>query len=268
MRCRSGRAIRIVVVAFGIAAAAPSGAQELETETTRLPPMGGFEVGTAVEWQFSGEGNEVAVPLELEYGILDWLALLVEPVAYAGFLPNEGTQANDIGDLEATLTGRFLGEGTWWPALALAAEVKFPTARNPLIGTGVFDYTFYFLASKRLGPIDLHFNFGYAIIGQPAGVVASNMFNFALAAVASVTSAFEFYGEALYATSFTEGPEGGDSPGGTPLASEIGGEELVGTVGAGCHFLPDLLVYLGVSYDSTGATQVRSGLTWYPRIEM
>ena len=76
---------------------------------------------------------------------------------------------------------RFLEEQGWVPALAVAGEVKFPTARDVLIGTGKPDYTFTLVASKRFGNFDTHFNFGYTIVGQPGPIHLDNIFDFAVA---------------------------------------------------------------------------------------
>jgi hypothetical protein len=51
----------------------------IETETARLPPQGGFSVSAAFEFQTAPEGEEYAVPLAFEYGILDGLEVMVEP---------------------------------------------------------------------------------------------------------------------------------------------------------------------------------------------
>ena len=59
----------------------------LETETARLLKQGQLETDVAVEYQTSNEGSEFAVPLEFEYGITDWLSLVVEPVAVSAMRP-------------------------------------------------------------------------------------------------------------------------------------------------------------------------------------
>lgn len=73
---------------------------------------GVFEVSGNFEYQISSEGHEAALPFAVEYGVTDRLEFLVEPVAYTAIRPKVGAQASGVG------------------------EVKFPTARNTLIGTG------------------------------------------------------------------------------------------------------------------------------------
>ena len=134
--------------------------QPLETETARLPKKGSVEIQTAFEYQTSKEGTERALPFAFEYGITDKFSVLVEPVFYTAIRPKTGTQATGIGDLEVTLEYRFAREKGRRPALAFAGEVKAPTARNILIGSGQTDFTGYMIASKRLGKFDTHANLG------------------------------------------------------------------------------------------------------------
>ncbi|HEV7797512.1 MAG TPA: hypothetical protein VGO73_05125, partial [Pyrinomonadaceae bacterium] len=114
--------------------------QPLETETARPPKKGAFEVQTSFEWQRSKEGTERAVPFAFEYGITDRLSIMVEPVFYTAIRPKVGTRATGIGDLEVTLSYLFAREKGWRPALAIAGEVKAPTARNALIGSRKTDF--------------------------------------------------------------------------------------------------------------------------------
>src|SRR5258705_12915629 len=111
-------------------------AQMLETETARLLPARWWKVGNAFEFQSSSEGTEAAIPFAFEYGLSDRLELLVEPVPYTAIRPNAGRHATGAGDVEATVTGLLRHESHSVPAFALAAEVKFATARDSLIGSG------------------------------------------------------------------------------------------------------------------------------------
>jgi hypothetical protein len=117
-----------------------------------------------------------------EYGLTDRLEVLLEPVFYTSIQPTEGPGARGVGDLEATLTAVVRAETRRTPALATAFEVKIPTTHDPLIGTGKTDYTGYLIASKRMGRVDAHANFGYSMLGRPAGVDLNNIFNYAGAA--------------------------------------------------------------------------------------
>lgn len=110
-------------------------AQVLETETARLPKQGKGEASVGYEFQTSEEGTESAIPLTFLIGLYDRLELSVEPGVYSVINPDVGKSATGIGDTEVTLTGLLLSEQTYLPAVAVAAEVKIPTARNSLIGT-------------------------------------------------------------------------------------------------------------------------------------
>lgn len=143
--------------------------QPLETETARPPQKGAFEVQTAFEYQTSKEGTERALPFAFEYGITDRLSIMAEPVFYTAIRPKVGTRATGIGDLEVTLSYLFAREKGSRPALAIAGEVKVPTAGNILIGSRKTDFTAYLIASKRFGKFDAHANVGYTFVGKPAG---------------------------------------------------------------------------------------------------
>jgi hypothetical protein len=252
-------------VAIGLLCALSSrqaSAQELETETARVMKTGAFKAATGVEYQTSSEGQEVALPVLLEAGVLmDRLELVVEPVAFTAILPNSGPHARGVGDTEVTLVGLAVEEHEWLPALALAAEVKIPTARNSLIGTQKFDYAGYLILSKRFGGLDTHFNVGYTLLGRPQGVQVNNIFNFALAARYLAGERWDFFGEILANT--TSSPEAESGTGsGLGSAAELAGGELVGTLGVGYRVAPSLLLSVGVSLDNNMAVLIHPGLTF------
>src|SRR6195256_6409058 len=181
--------------------------QPLETETARPPQKGAFEVQAAFEYQTSKEGTERALPFAFEYGITDRLSLMAEPVFYTAIRPKIGTRATGIGDLEVTLSYLFAREKGSRPALAVAGELKAPTARNILIGSRKTDFTTYLIASKRFGRFDAHANVGYTFVGKPAGANLKNFFNFALAGEYFVNPKFTLVGEVLENTGSS--PEAG-----------------------------------------------------------
>ncbi|HEY8195554.1 MAG TPA: transporter [Gemmatimonadales bacterium] len=236
-------------------------AQILETETARPLGRGGLEVGTNFEYQTSSEGNETALPFALEYGFTDRLEVLVEPVAYTAIRPNVGAQATGMGDMEVTLTYLARRESGGTPALALAGEVKLPTARDSLIGTGKTDIAGYLIASKRMGRFDTHANVGYTVVGRPAGAQLKNIFNFALATQMRLGQSNELFGEILgnTASSSTGEPTGSVPPGGVVAEAPAG--EIVGSVGIARYVMPTLRLSLGLSVDNNGAFMFRPGFT-------
>lgn len=231
-------------------------AQALETETTRLLPKHGLEIGTNFEYQFSSEGRESALPVAITYGLTNTWELLVEPVPHTAIRPNGGARATGLGDLEITITHRFLSETPGRPALALAGEVKLPTAESRVIGSDLTDYTAYLIGSKRLGRLDLHANLGYTILGKPAGLGLQNVANFAIGGMLDLGPKTRGFAEILGTTSAGgNGPENSSAP-------EVGGGELSGTIGLGRNVGQSLFLTLGMSYDNSGALLLRPGFTW------
>jgi hypothetical protein len=233
--------------------------QPLETETARLPRRGTVVVSGTYEFQTSAQGTEHAFPLALEYGLADRLALLVEPVLVTAIRPEATPTATGFGDVEITMQYLARAESRWVPALALAAEEKFPTARNRLIGTGKADFTPYLIASKRVGRVDLHANVGYSFMGKPSGLAVQNTLNVALALEDQLSSRFSLLGEVLSTTAAALAGEGEASL----TAPEIAGAEQVAMVGiryrqsAHAH----TWLSLGVTYDNTRAVLFRPGVT-------
>ena len=224
----------------------PARAQYLETETARPPRAGAAQFGAAYEFQTSSEGRETAIPLAFEYGLTSRLELLVEPVPSTRILPHVGAHASGAGDLEVTLQQLLHPEAGGWPALALAGEVKIPTAKNVLIGTGRTDYAIFAIASRRIGAIDTHANVGYNILGRPAGVTLVNTISAALAADTRVAPGFQLFGEVLGNTSSTSEAKGGDAPS-AAVTPEVAGGELVGTLGFAYSPRPSFYLSLAVS---------------------
>jgi hypothetical protein len=241
--------------------AVPAWGQILETETARPVGKGVFEFGSNFEYQVSSEGHEVALPFAIEYGFTDRLELLVEPVAYTAIRPKVGTRATGGGDVETTLTYLVLRETSGAPAVALAGEVKFPTANNRLIGTGRTDYAGYVIGSKRFGRLDTHADIGYTIVGRPAGAPVKNIWNFALGWERSLGFSSELYGEFLGNTAASATPEtiGTPPPGSTPLEAPSG--EFVASLGLARYVIPSLRLSMGVSIDNNSAVLFRPGFT-------
>ena len=251
-------------------------AQPLETETARLLEAGSFRVETTFEYQTSSQGTETAVPLEFEYGIRNDLELKVEPVVYTTIRPKGERNASGPGDLELTLIYRFFDETPLIPALAIAGEVKIPTTKNALIGTGEVDYGPMLIASKQFGKLDTHLNVSYFILGEPSGVKLKNIVTYAAAAVYHLNEKIDLVGEIVGNTSSSprikarEIPDGGTQfqaneqnlGGENNLVPEATGQEVSGMLGARYYLRSDFFVSLGVSYDNNDAVLLRPGFTW------
>jgi hypothetical protein len=229
----------------------------LETETARLLPQGRWEVSAAFEFQKAPDGKEVASPLAIAVGLMEGLELLVEPVPYTKIAPSDESAAIGVGDTEVTLQYLLIKEKAAIPAIAIAGEVKIPTARSTVIGSREWDYRIYAIASKRIGPVDVHLNVGFNIIGEPVGVKTRNPWDVSLAAEWFVHPKFDIIGEVTYVGSAlrSEDPN-------APVTPEIAGEEIVYTAGVRYHVSKDFDVFGTFSYDNQDAKLYRVGLSF------
>ena len=218
----------------------------------------------AYEYQVAHDGQESALPFALEVGLLPRLELLIEPTAYVGIFPRGGKRVQGVGDLEVTMTFLAFKEQKILPAIAFAGEVKFPTARNLQIGTRAYDYTPYFILSKRFGDLDVHANYSYTFLGQPPGANVKNTWALALAGDYKLHRQWDVFAEIMYTTSgrgsVSEGGGGGGEGSGANV--EIAGVELIGTAGVRHHLNSHLDLFGSVSFDNSHATLIRTGLTW------
>jgi hypothetical protein len=256
----------VIGVSLIVAGSNALGDLAMETETARVLKPGRIEVGTAFEFQTSPAGEEYALPMAIEFGVLPRLEALIEPVPFTSIQPKGGeTSVTDVGDLETTLTYLGVEEKQYIPALAIAGEVKFPTAGNSQIGSGEYDYRVYLIASKRFGPVDVHANFGYNITGSPPGVSTSNPIDVEAGAEWFVHPKFDLFGEINYVGSSSgseNSAEGGvPAPGESTVTAEIAGEELVGSVGVRAHAARHVDVFGSFSYDNNDAKLFRTGVT-------
>jgi hypothetical protein len=229
----------------------------LETETARLLPPGRWELSAAYEFQTASDGKEYATPLSIAVGLMDRMELLVEPVPYSKIAPSDESGAHGVGDTEVTLQYLLIDEKPNIPAIAIAGEIKIPTARAKIIGSQEWDFRIYAIASKRIGPVDVHFNVGFNIIGEPTGVKTRNPWDVSLAAEWFVHPKFDIIGEVTYVGSAvrSEDPNIAVTP-------EIAGEEIVYTAGLRYHVNKDLDVFGTFSYDNQDAKLYRIGLSF------
>jgi hypothetical protein len=236
--------------------------QPLETETARPPLSGSVELQTTFEYQTSKDGTEAAIPFAAEYGITDRLSVMTEPVFYTAIHPKTGNPVRGVGDLEATLSYLAVHERRRLPALAVAGELKVPTARNILIGSREEDYTLYLIASKRAGRFDTHGNIGYTFVGKPEGANLTNIVVWAVAEEFFLSRNWVLLGEVLGNTGSTPGGEGTTLGNLAGVVPEAPAGELVGMVGFRRRIRDHLFFTFGVNYDNNGAVLFRPGLTF------
>lgn len=237
---------------------------QLETEDALPLTPGQVELGGAIEFQTSKEGTENAIPLAIEYGLSKRFTLLIEPVAYTNISPKTKTKrhATGFGDLEATLFYQLVQETKGFPAISLSAEVKFPTAKDSLIGTGKTDFTPFFIASKTTGKFYTSLNFSYTFLGKPQGVIANNLFNYALGSIYEASQKSIIFGEIYGNTSALGGKDVPEGIINTGQTTEISGGEFVGSIGYGYYLNKNLQLSFSVSYDNNNAILFRPGIVW------
>ncbi len=237
-------------------------AQVLETEDSRPLNKRQLEIGAGLEYQTSREGYEIALPLSFEYGVSKRFTLLFEPVPFTGIYPKITHHANGFGDLEITLFYQLLKETNHFPSISLSAEVKIPTAKDSLIGTGKMDFTPFFIASKTTGKFFTSLNLSYTFLGKPKGAVANNLFNYAAGTVYEISAKSILFAEIYGNTSAFGGAEVPETPGSPQKNIEISGGETVGSAGYGYYINRNLLLSFGISYDNNHALLFRPGIVW------
>lgn len=256
------KSIFVALILFSALQINPAAAQVLETEDSRPLNKGQVEIGGALEYQTSREGQEMAFPWAFEYGINQRLTLLIEPVPFTGIYPKLTRHATGLGDLELTLFYQLVKEVKNFPAISLAAEIKVPTAKDTLIGTGKTDFTPIFIASKTTGKFFTSLNLSYTILGKPKGFVGSNLFNYLAGTVYELSPKSILFAEAYGNTSAFGGVEVPETPGNPQTNIEISGGETVGSAGYGYYLTRNLLISFGISYDNNHALLFRPGIVW------
>ena len=103
----------------------------------------------------------------------------------------------------------------------------------------------------------------YTFLGKPEGVVANNLFNYAIGTIFTASPKSILFGEFYGNTSGlgdAETPEGVVTN--TGSSQEISGGENVGAIGYGYYLKKELLISLGVSYNNNNAILFRPGIEW------
>ncbi|MBA4166527.1 MAG: transporter [Chitinophagaceae bacterium] len=239
---------------------------QLETEDALPLLPGQVELGAGLEYQTSKEGREVALPVSLEYGLSKKFTLLIEPVGFTTIHPKTGRHVTGIGDLEMTLFYQLKSESATFPAISVSAEIKLPTARDSLIGTGKTDFTPFVIASKTTGKFFTSVNASYTFLGKPAGISVNNLFNYAVGTIFQASDKSIFFAEVYGNTSALGGKDVPENtvtlPSNPSKTSEISGGEKVISAGYGYYVTKNLQLSLSISYDNNHAVLFRPGIIW------
>ena len=76
---------------------------------------------------------------------------MIEPFFHEWVWPKGESKTSGFGDLEITPSYIAILETEQVPAVAVAFKLKVPTASNPAIGTGEYDYYPYLIFGKHIG---------------------------------------------------------------------------------------------------------------------
>ena len=174
----------------------------LETESARVLAPGKVELSAAAEYQTSNNnGDEFALPLAIEIGVLPRVEVLIEPTLLVSINPENGKKSNGVGDTELTVNYLAFDESARLPAVAFGLEWKVPTARKIEIGTKKSDFAFYIIASKRFGDLDVNANLTYTLIGEPKNVSVKNTWAVSVSGDYTLNATWDAFAEATYTSS-------------------------------------------------------------------
>ncbi|MBI9020868.1 MAG: transporter, partial [Verrucomicrobia bacterium] len=161
--------------------------------------VGMFEFELGAGYESDSACNHAEIPLGLSYGLMPGVQI---GVAFGGQLEERDEITGSdrkcgIGDLELSAKWKFFDETGLFPAQALSAAVKIPTADNSNeLGSGEMDYDITWIASKTVGEkTGIHMNAGYTWIGEPAGEEVGDVIHYGVAVDYQLTEIVQWVGE-------------------------------------------------------------------------
>ncbi len=179
--------LAVAVLALSMLPATRLAAQTLrpiDTETARVLPSGKTQISLGTTYLhnrrfpaftpkgFLAEQDLVTAPeIELRVGAGDWVEIQLRyELRYLDETWADGDTNDQFGggDAEIFTKIRFLREKGWRPAVGAIFGIKLPNANSSdRLGTDETDFGLALLASKEIGPVDLHLNLGIEILGNP-----------------------------------------------------------------------------------------------------
>ncbi len=154
--------------------AAPAHARIIKTRRPQpVHPGLGLVVGSGFEYQSDGDEQEYGFPFLLEWAVTPRLQLTVEPV-HITITSKRGPSIRGFDDLETALSLDVWSERRRRPAVSIEGGVKWPTATDSSIGTGVTEFSLGLLLSKDLILTELGLNVVYAQVGVPRTGLVQN----------------------------------------------------------------------------------------------
>lgn len=199
----------LVLLAVTAAWVAPARADTvLETETAELGHKGEWLISNSVQFEKAPDGRGAFTLFQYEYALSDRGEILIEPFFQEWNYPKDGDSFHGAGDLEITPSYMIRLESEHAPAVVLALKIKVPTATNPDIGTGKYDYYPYVILGKHVGNWTLNANFGVNFIGQVDGENLKNQGIYDFSAERKISDKLSVFGEVFGNTSPAKGESG------------------------------------------------------------
>jgi hypothetical protein len=215
----------------------------LETETAELGVRGEWLVSNSVQFEKDRDGRGRFTLFQYEYALSNRAEILIEPFFQEWGAPRDGPRFHGAGDLEITPSYMVSLEGRRAPAVVLALKIKVPTASNPDIGSGRYDYYPYVILGKHVGNWILNANFGVDFIGRVPGEQLRDQGIWDFSAERKLGERLSVFGEVFGNTSPATGERG-------TVAEAVAMEYQVG---------PHFNYFVSVGYDSNDLFNIRPG---------
>lgn len=159
-----------------------------------------LEIGFAHSRPAGGGRDQKSPALTLTYGIIDNLELGLAITRVNQDFPKE-PPLRGFEDLHIAAKYRMIAERTALPAIALAIDVKAPTAdRQEGLSSGKTDTALLLIASKSWVDLRFHTNLGYSVIGKVRGEGLKNIIHGGLAAETALNPQWAVVGEVFGAS--------------------------------------------------------------------
>lgn len=258
----AGCALALIVVTAGVS---PATAKIVKTRRVGQPSPGlGFTLGTGFEYQNDGEQTEYGVPMLLEWALTSRISLTAEP-AFISIHSTNGASISGWDDLETNLRVELVPERRYRPGFALEGGIKFPTATQSEIGTGLTDYALGAIATKEFVQAELGLNVVYSHVGLPAEGRVQNTVQLSMATEWHLTPTLDLTGELLTTQGIgaLRGRAGRALPGGGGInVPGRGAGEVESTLGFAHHFGKRLKLEEGVVVQTDGTWQAVFAWEW------
>lgn len=223
-----------------------------------------FTLGSAFEYQSDSEQTEYGFPVLLEWSLNPILSMTAEPV-FIAITSTDGESVTGFDDLETTLSLELITERRTRPSFALEGGIKWPTATDEEIGTGLTDYSLGLILGKELVPAELGFNAVYSHVGVPDTGQVQNTVQFSVATEWHLTPSLDLTCELL--TTQGIGSLRGVAEPADPLGVGLnvpgaGAGEFEATLGLAHYFGRRLKLEEGLTFQTDGTWQAVIAWEW------